>query len=378
VARPERLRSVLIFLAKLAGAVGVVLLIVIFRPFVKSNPSTPSTSSNLEPYVSGLRSPTYVATAPGEPERLYVVEQDGTIRYVEGRRIAGTFLDLRDQVGSGGERGLLSMAFSPRYETDHLFYVDYTDKTGDTHVAEFRSQDGRALVSSEQELLFVKQPYPNHNGGQLQFGPDGLLYVGMGDGGSGGDPQNRAQNLGERLGKLLRTNPSRRVIRWQTVAYGLRNPWRFSFDPANGDLYLADVGQGAWEEIDYRAHARLHTLANYGWRVYEGRKRFAAGAPAGAGELVWPVAVYGHGGGRCSVTGGYVYRGRNLPGAVGRYFYGDWCSGEIWSLRVKRGRAVDVRKERSRIGQLSSFGVGADGALYAVSVGGGRLYRLVG
>jgi glucose/arabinose dehydrogenase len=369
---------VLIFLAKLAGAAGIVVVIVIFRPFLKSNPPPPSASSNLQPCVSGLRGPTYVASAPGEPERLYVVEQAGTIRYVEGRRVAGTFLDIRDHVGSGGERGLLSVGFSPRYETDHLFYVNYTDKVGDTHVAEFRSQDGRGLVSSERELLFVKQPYPNHNGGQLQFGPDGLLYVGMGDGGSAGDPQNRAQNLRERLGKLLRTDPSRRVIRWETVAYGLRNPWRFSFDPANGDLYLADVGQGAWEEIDYRPRARLNSLANYGWRVYEGRKRFAPGAPAGSGELVWPVAVYGHGGGRCSVTGGYVYRGRKLPGEVGRYFYGDWCSGEIWSLRVDHGRAVEVRKEGARIGQLSSFGVGADGALYAVSGGGGRLYRLVG
>ena len=367
----------LIFAAKVAGAVAVVVLIVIFRPFLKSSTPSPSTSANLEPVVSGLHSPTFVASAPGEPQRLYVVEQAGTIRYVEGGRIAGTFLDIRNQVGSGGERGLLSMAFSPRYATDHLFYVNYTDKAGDTHVAGFRSQDGRGLVSSERRLLFVKQPYANHNGGQLQFGPDGLLYVGMGDGGSGGDPQNRAQNLRDRLGKILRIDPSRPGAPWQIVGYGLRNPWRFSFDPANGALYVADVGQSAWEEIDFRPRARLGALANYGWRVYEGRKRFAAGAPSRAGSLVWPVRVYGHTGGRCSVTGGYVYRGSATPGAVGRYFYGDWCSGEIWSLRVERGRAVDVRKERARIGQLSSFGVGSDGALYAVSVGGGRLYRLV-
>jgi glucose/arabinose dehydrogenase len=369
---------VLIFAAKLAGAVGVVVLIVIFRPFARSGQTSPSTSSNLEPYVTGLRDPTYVASAPGEAGRLYVVEQAGTIRYVEGRRIAGTFLDIRDHVGSGGERGLLSMAFSPTYERDHLFYLDYTDKTGDTHVAEFRSQDGKALVGSERELLFVRQPYVNHNGGQLQFGPDGLLYVGMGDGGSGGDPQNRAQNLHDRLGKLLRLDLSRPGAHWRVIGYGLRNPWRFSFDRANGDLYIADVGQSAWEEIDYRPRERLNALVNYGWRLYEGRRRYAPGAPAGDGELVWPISVYGHVHGRCSVTGGYVYRGHQDAAAVGRYFFGDWCSGELWSLRTERGRAVGLRKERQRIGQLTSFGEGPDGALYAVSGGGGRLYRVVG
>jgi glucose/arabinose dehydrogenase len=374
VARPERLRSVLTLAAKVAGAVAVVVLIVVLRPFARAG--QPSTSSNLQPYVSGLRSPTFVASAPAEPDRLYVVEQAGTIRYVDDRRIAGTFLDIRDHVGSGGERGLLSVAFSPSYQKDHLFYVDYTDKAGDTHVSEFRSRDGRALASSERQLLFVKQPYPNHNGGQLQFGPDGLLYVGMGDGGSGGDPQNRAQNVHERLGKLLRIDPSRPGEHWQMIGYGLRNPWRFSFDRANGDLYIGDVGQQAWEEVDYRPRAQLNTLANYGWRLFEGRARYAAGTPAGNGQLVGPITVYAHDQGGCSVTGGYVYRGRKVAAAVGRYFYGDWCSGTIWSLRVEHGRAVDVRQERTRIGQLTSFGEGADGALYAVS-GGGRLYRIV-
>src|SRR5437870_4268593 len=332
MARPERLRSFLILSAKVAGAIGVVVVIVILRPFAKSG--QPSASSNVKPYVSGLRSPTFVASAPGEPGRLYVVEQAGAIRYLEGRYIAGTFLDIRDHVGSGGERGLLSVAFSPSYATDHLFYVDYTDKAGDTHVSVFRSRDGRALVSSERRLLFVKQPYPNHNGGQLQFGPDGLLYVGMGDGGSEGDPQNRAQNLHDRLGKLLRIDPSRAGARWQIIGYGLRNPWRFSFDRATGDLYLADVGQEAWEEIDYRPRARLDRLANYGWRRFEGRKRYAPGVPAGNGELVGPISVYGHDEG-CSVTGGSVYRGRAEASDVGRYFFGDFCSGTIWSLRVE-------------------------------------------
>jgi len=375
VLRRQRLRSALILAAKLAGAIGVVVLIVIVKPFVRSG--QPSTGANLRPYVSGFHSPTFVGTAPGQPDRLYVVEQAGTIRYVEGRRIAGTLLDIRSRVASGGERGLLSVAFSPTYEKDRLLYVDYTDKHGDTRIVEFHSQDGRADLASARQLLFVRQPYPNHNGGQLQFGPDGLLYVGMGDGGSTGDPGNRAQNRRERLGKLLRIDPSKRGTRWQVVGYGLRNPWRFSFDRATGDLYIGDVGQQAWEEIDFRAHGKLHTLANYGWRVYEGRARYGAGAPAGPGDLVAPVSVYSHEKG-CSVTGGYVYRGRSAPAAFGRYFFGDWCTGTIWSLRVEGGRAVDLREEQPHIGQLASFGEGADGTLYAVSVGSGRLFRVVG
>lgn len=373
--RRERLRSSLILAAKVAGAIGVVVLIAIVKPFVHSD--QPSSGANLRPYVSGLHNPTFVGTAPGQPNRLYVVEQAGTIRYVDGRRIAGTLLDIRARVGSGGERGLLSVAFSPNYEQDHLLYVNYTDKRGDTRVVEYRSRNGRAILGSARQLLFVDQPYPNHNGGQLQFGPDGLLYVGMGDGGGGGDPRNRAQNLRDRLGKLLRIDPSKRGARWRIVAYGLRNPWRFSFDRANGDLYIADVGQQAWEEIDFRARSQLDTLANYGWRVYEGRARYAAGSPASAGDLVAPISVYSHKEG-CSVTGGYVYRGKTVPSAYGRYFFGDLCSGTIWSLRVEEGRAVGLRKESPRIGQLSSFGEGADGALYAVSVGSGRLFLMVG
>jgi glucose/arabinose dehydrogenase len=375
VLRRDRLRSFLILAAKVAGAVGVVVLIAIVKPFVHSG--QPSSSANLRPYVSGFHSPTFVGNAPGQPDRLYVAEQAGTIRYVEGRRIGGTLLDIRSRVGSGGERGLLSFAFSPNYEHNHLLYADYTDRDGDTRVVEFRSRRNRAVLASARQLLFVKQPYPNHNGGQLQFGPDGLLYVGMGDGGSGGDPGDRAQNLRYRLGKLLRIDPSKPGARWQIVGYGLRNPWRFSFDRATGDLYIADVGQEAWEEIDFRPRSKLGKLANYGWRVYEGRTRYAAGTPAGAGELISPISVYSHKEG-CSVTGGYVYRGRNAPDASGRYFFGDLCAGTIWSLRVDNGRAVGLRKESPRIGQLSSFGEGADGTLYAVSVGSGHLFRVVG
>jgi len=367
-----RARSLPIVAAKAAAAVGVVVGIVIWDPF---GTSTPSSAANVQPYASGFAEPTFVASTPAEPRRLYVVEQPGRIRYVVGRRIAGTFLDIRSRVGSGGERGLLSMAFSPRYARDHRFYVDYTDTNGDTRVVEFRSRNGKAILSSARQLLFVKQPYSNHNGGQLQFGRDGLLYLGMGDGGAAGDPGNRAQNLSIPLGKLLRMNPFKRGARWQTVGYGLRNPWRFSFDRATGDLYIADVGQGAWEEIDFRPRAQIGALANYGWRVYEGRARYADGSLNARGQPVFPISVYSHDEG-CSVTGGYVYRGRGTPSARGRYYFGDWCSGSIWSLRIQNGHAVDLRREVARIGQLTSFGEDVAGELYAAS-GGGTIYRVV-
>src|SRR5215210_2560472 len=216
---------------------------------------------SLQPYASGLSAPTAVASTPAEPRRLYAVEQVGRIRYVIDGRVAGTFIDLRDRIASGGEQGLLSVAFHPNYARNHRFYVDYTDRNGDTRVVEFRSRNGRGTKSTGRRLLFVRQPYANHNGGQLQFDRSGLLYVGMGDGGSAGDPGNRAQTASQRLGKLLRINPLRRGARWQMVGLGLRNPWRFSFDRANGDLFIGDVGQGAWEEIDYRPRASVGRLA---------------------------------------------------------------------------------------------------------------------
>jgi glucose/arabinose dehydrogenase len=329
---------------------------------------------SVRPFARGLSALTYVASTPAEPRRLYAVEQVGRIRYFVNGRLRGTFLDIRSRVQSGGEQGLLSVAFHPSYARNHRFYVNYTDRRGDTRVVEFRSRNGRAVLSTARQLLFVNQPYANHNGGQLQFDRQGRLYVGMGDGGSAGDPQNRAQNVRQRLGKLLRIDPLRRGATWQMVALGLRNPWRFMFDRANGDLYIADVGQGDWEEIDYRAHAQIATLANYGWKAFEGRARYSD-TPLGPGQLVAPVYVYSHDGGSCSVTGGYVYRGRAVPAAVGRYFFGDYCSGIVWSLRIEDGRAVDVRREPFRVGTLTSFGEDVAGELY-LTTETGRILRL--
>jgi glucose/arabinose dehydrogenase len=340
--------------------------------------SAPCASTRAEatfrPYLSGLSAITAIVSTPAEPRRLYVVEQVGRIRYLVDGRVRGTFLDIRWRVASGGERGLLSLAFSPSYASNHRFYVNYTDVNGNTRVVEYRSRSGKAIRTSARQILFVRQPYANHNGGELQFGPDNLLYVGMGDGGSAGDPGNRAQNLSVRLGKLLRTNPYVRRPVWRIAGYGLRNPWRFSFDPANGDLYIADVGQSRWEEIDYRPHAQLNALTNYGWNIYEGRARYRSGAPSGSGQLVFPVFAYDHGDG-CSVTGGDVYRGRAVPSAVGRYYFGDWCSGALWSLRMNGGTA-EARREPGSIGQLTTFGVDTAGELYA-GTGSGRIYKLV-
>jgi glucose/arabinose dehydrogenase len=321
------------------------------------------------PVVTGLDSPVYVTSASGDRSTLYVVEQPGTIRIVRDGAVVGTLLDIRSRVRSGGELGLLSVAFHPQYATNHRFYVDYTDTGGDTRVVEFRSSRGVGRPGTARQLLFVDQPYDNHNGGQLQFDAKGYLYVGMGDGGSGGDPENRAQNLKSRLGKLLRINPTRAGSAWQIVGFGLRNPWRFSFDRATGNLWLGDVGQGAWEEVVFRSVARLGKLANYGWSRFEGRSTYDPAKPlVRKGDLVSPVLVYPHSEG-CSITGGYVYRGAAVAGAKGRYFYGDYCSGTVWSVAAGNGRAGAARVE-GKIARLSSFGQDGNGELYATSLDG--------
>ncbi len=325
----------------------------------------------LVPVVRGLAAPVHAAAPAGEPGRLYVVEQAGVIRVVVSGRLRATpFLDIRALVRSGGEQGLFSVAFHPDYARTRRFYVNYTDLRGDTRVAEYRSDGVRALPATRRELLHIAQPYANHNGGQVAFGPDGRLYVGMGDGGSGGDPEGRAQNMGSQLGKLLRLDADRTGAKPQIAALGLRNPWRFSFDRATGDLWIGDVGQGDWEEIDV-LRAGWSGVPNFGWDVWEGRARFED-KPLGPGKLVQPVAVYSHDAG-CSVTGGFVYRGQAVPALAGRYVYGDYCSGTIWSLAAK-GKAAP-RREPVSVANLVSFGEDAAGELYAVSHGG-TVYRV--
>jgi len=330
----------------------------------------------LEVVAKGLEAPVHVAQAPGELERLYVVEREGRIRVVERGKVRyAPYLDIRSSVVSGGEQGLLSVAFHPEYEENGKLYVAFTSVNGTNSVLELRANDDRTEVdlASARELLAIEDPYSNHNGGQLAFGPDGLLYHGTGDGGSGGDPENRAQNLDERLGKLLRLDVDDPGADWEVAAYGLRNPWRFSFDRESGDLWLGDVGQSSQEEIDFVTWP-LQGLVNFGWDVFEGTMRYEDKQPSGAGRLVDPVHTYGRDAG-CSVTGGFVYRGSAVPSAQGRYFFGDYCSGTVWSLRPEGGKAAEIRKEPFTVGELSSFGEGHDGELYAVSLGG-TVYRL--
>jgi glucose/arabinose dehydrogenase len=322
---------------------------------------------------TGLDAPDHLASTPGEPDRLYVVEQPGRIRVIENGRLSPQpFLDITSAVQAGGEQGLLSVAFHPDYADNGLFYVDYTDLDGNTRVVEFEAR-GSEAPARKRELLFVEQPYANHNGGQLAFGPDGRLYVGMGDGGSGGDPENRAQNLGERLGKLLSLDVDQGGSDWRIEGYGLRNPWRFSFDRETGDLWIGDVGQGEWEEIDHTPQGEPG-LENYGWDVFEGRQRYEDKDPNPRGRLVMPVAEYSHDHG-CSVTGGFVYRGEAIPAAQGRYFYGDYCSGNVWSLALSDPKATGIRRHRFRVAALSSFGEDAAGELYLVSLEG-NVFRL--
>ncbi len=355
-------------------AVGAAVLLGVFATLVSSaSGGSQRAEYRFRQVASGFDQPVYVAQPKSEPGRLYVVERTGRIVTNAGGK-RRTFLDIRGRVESGySEQGLLSVAFHPGYAKNHLFYVYYTNKTGDIEIDSFRSPSGLGVASSRKQLLVVNhRANDNHDGGQLEFGPDGRLYAGTGDGGSGGDPPDNSQNLSRRLGKLLRLNGGR----WQTYAYGLRNPWRFSFDRANGDLYIGDVGQNAWEEIDYRPSASISTLANYGWRAFEGRVRYSNTA-LGPGQLVAPVYVYSHADSNCSVTGGYVYRGRAVPAAVGRYFFGDYCSGTVWSLRMQDASAADVRREPFHVSSLTTFGEDAAGELY-LGTGNGRIFRLAG
>jgi glucose/arabinose dehydrogenase len=344
-------------------------------PAIDAGPPAQGGPLDLALVATGLRSPVAATSAPGEEGRLYIVEQAGRIRVLENKELLDEpFLDITSEVTSGGEQGLLSVAFHPRYDANGLFYVNYTDTNGDTRVVEYRDPgDGKPV--RRRELLYVRQPYSNHNGGQLAFGPDGLLYVGMGDGGGSGDPENHAQDLSDRLGKLLRLDVDQPGTEWEMAGYGLRNPWRFSFDRVKGDLWIGDVGQSTREEIDFVSAPDLGGLYNFGWNVYEGSELYEDKPLAPGGILVEPRTEYTHDLG-CSVTGGYVYRGTKLRRqAWGRYFYGDYCSGRIWSLARWEGE-VTRRGHPFRVDQLTSFGEDSDGELFALS-GDGSVYQFV-
>lgn len=353
------------------------------------------TGVRLARVASGLGDALYVTAAPGERGRLYVVRQSGTVVVLNrGRRSGRPFLNVTRLISAGGERGLLGLAFHPRYAANGRFYVNYTDRNGNTRVVEYRRRGaGRANPASARTLMTVRQPYSNHNGGHLAFGPDGYLYIAMGDGGGGGDPEGNGQRLDTPLGKLLRIDVDRRTRGKaygipadnpyraagqvpEIYSYGLRNPWRFSFDRARGDLWIGDVGQGEIEEIDYRPKGAGRG-ANFGWNAFEGRARFRGGGPVRGRAPVRPVAQYTHASG-CSVTGGYVFRGGGVPALRGRYVYADYCSGRVWSMRAGP-RPGAVREITGRLGRslssVTSFGEGSRGELYLIA--SGTLYRFV-
>ncbi|HWQ53656.1 MAG TPA: PQQ-dependent sugar dehydrogenase [Bryobacteraceae bacterium] len=325
---------------------------------------------------------------PRGDARLFVMERVGRIRVIEGGALlAEPFLDISARVASGGERGLLGLAFPPGFATKQYFYVNYTDRQGDTTIARYRvtQSPNRADPASEAVLLKIQQPFANHNGGQIRFGPDGYLYIGMGDGGSAGDPQNNAQNPRSLLGKLLRydsesdlsqfripadnpfaNNPLYEPAIW---ALGLRNPWRFSFDRETGDQWIADVGQNRAEEINFQPAGRGGQ--NYGWNPTEGLQCFLPGCNLAAYTL--PVIEYGRSEG-CSASGGFVYRGSDLPALKGQYLYGDYCTGTIWGLRRDGDRWVNQTLLRVSEG-VTTFGEDSSGEIY-VGTGAGSVYRL--
>lgn len=332
--------------------------------------SSEAVGPRLAPAIRGLDAPVFVIQAPGEPGRFYVVEQAGLVRIVEKGRVRATpFLDIRSRVVAGGEQGLLGLAFPKNYAKTRAFYVNYTARgSGATVIDRYVSRAGRALTATRQQLLTVAQPYANHNGGHLAFGPDGKLWVGLGDGGAGGDPENRAQDRSTLLGKLFRLDVTKQKPTPELVAIGLRNPWRYSFDRRSGDLWIGDVGQGEIEEVSVLRRG-ASGLVNFGWDVYEGRERFED-KELGPGRLIQPIAQYTHDEG-ISITGGYVYRGSAVPRLRGRYVYGDFGSGTIWSIPTRGGTP---RVEPVEVNGLVSFGEDLKGELYAVSYSG-TVYR---
>jgi glucose/arabinose dehydrogenase len=356
----------------------------------------------LETYVSGFSEPVDIAHA-GDA-RLFIVEKKGVIRIIpeNGQILAVPFLDIDSRViASRGEQGLLGLVFHPNYSQNGFFYVNYINNEGDTQISRFRVSTNNANVAdpnSEFKILTIEQPYANHNGGDLAFGKDGYLYIGMGDGGSGGDPQNYAQNRRSLLGKMLRINVDSvstgrnyaiprdnpfvndTTTRPEIWALGLRNPWRYSFDRLTGDLWMGDVGQGKWEEIS-RQPAASKGGENYGWRCYEGDANFNTNGCAAKNTYTFPVYDYTNDGTNtgCSVTGGYVYRGSRYPNLQGHYIYADYCSGRFWSLRPNgSGGWINVNLLDFNNYDVASFGEDRNGELYVAGLSSGRIYRVVG
>lgn len=361
------------------------------EPVLMRESAPDSANVTIEEYVSGLTYPLYVTHAGDESGRLFVLGQAGQIYLIkDGELQEDLFLDLSDRVTQSvlsgySEQGLLGLAFHPDYEENGYFYVNYTDQSGDSVVERYSVSADNPDVGDKDSavvLLTQDQPFPNHNGGHMEFGPDGYLYISFGDGGAANDPLQTGQNPSDWLGSILRIdvdsgdpygipedNPvaNNENFAPEVWSYGLRNVWRFSFDRATGDMYLADVGQNMWEEVNFQA-ADSEGGENYGWNAYEASQPFATSAvPEG---MVYPIAEYPHQGGDCSVTGGYVYRGMEVPELEGVYLFSDYCTGRVWaSYRDMNGDwQTNVFMELNR--QVSSFGEDEAGELYIVDYEG--------
>ena len=347
-----------------------------------------------------LSQPVFITHSGDESGRLYIVEKGGRIKILQNGTVRSTpFLNISAKVSNGSEQGLLGLAFHPDYAANRKFYVNYTNTSGDTVIAEyFRSLSNPNVADPTGHILLtIDQPYSNHNGGMLAFGPDRYLYIGMGDGGDSGDPGNRAQRLTFLLGKILRIDvdneaggkqyaiPPGNPFAGPTAgldeiwSFGLRNPWRFSFDSRTGDMWIGDVGQNRYEEIN-RSPAENGVDAgkglNYGWRVLEGKACFNPSSGCSTSGKTPPMAVYSHSSG-CSVTGGYVYRGLAYRGLVGGYLFGDFCSGRIWSLRAHGPASQSPVLMADTNLSISSFGEGPDGTIYVTDLGSGDVWAIV-
>ncbi len=368
------------------------------------NTTGQATDLTTQRVASGLSLPLFVISRPGDPGTIFVLEQSsGLIRIVRnGQVLARPFLNIHDRVSpDGGERGLLGMAFHPNYLTNGYFYLNYIDLSGNTVISRFQvtSDPDSADAGSEHLLLPIVQPFANHNGSMLAFGPnDGYLYIGMGDGGSAGDPLNNAQNDSTLLGKILRIDvdngqpygipasnpfvgiPGKRGEIW---AKGMRNPWRYSFDRQTADLFIGDVGQDLWEEIDFQS-ANDPGGENYGWRLMEGDHCYNPPVNCDPGGLTYPIYEYDHTNG-CAITGGYVYRGGIIPQLDGTYFFGDFCSARIWSFRYDGHNMTEFTERTTElapgngqsIGSISSFGEDGYGELYIADLNGGEVFKVV-
>lgn len=346
----------------------------------------------LQSFATGFNSPVNIANAGDS--RMFVVEQGGTIKIVSATGVvsATPFLNISSIITSGGERGLLGLAFHPDYATNGYFFVNYTNLSGNTVIARYsvNSTNPNIANTTGTILMTIAQPYSNHNGGCIKFGPDGYLYIGMGDGGSGGDPGNRAQNINENLGKMLRIDVNSTVAPYYTSpatnpfvgvagndeiwAYGMRNPWKFSFNRLNGDLWIADVGQSSIEEIDKVASPLPNTGINFGWRCYEGNSTYNTTGCAASSTMTFPFTQYSRSGGACSVTGGYFYTGTTYPNFQNKYFFTDYCDDKI---RTVNSTGVITSTASFNNNNFVTFGEDINGELYVAGISSGTVFKII-